>query len=335
MDREQRGDRFTEVEDQFSGYTVYDQSGEKIGKVDDLFLDENDRPEYIGVKMGFLGLRSTLIPMEIAQVDDADRSVRVSQDKGYVKDGPTFDDDSDITPEFEEQVYSYYGLTREGGYSERGSYGGYYSGSDEEGYGTGSATSSAGAATGATSGSGNVGPGMSMGDREGGEYREHSEHEEGVAGEGRQDLEDRDEIRVQRSEEELVAGTREREAGRVGVRKRVRTDRERISVPKRREEVRVDRVPVEGGRAASGAEIGEDEVVMPVTEEEVVVSKRAVVKEEVRVSADVVEEEEVVEEEVRREEVEVVDETERRGATGGGGGGLGDDGGGTAERRGL
>jgi uncharacterized protein (TIGR02271 family) len=68
-------------------------------------------------------------------------------------------------------------------------------------------------------------------------------------------------------------------------------------------------VPVEG--EASEAEIGEDEVVIPVTEEEVVVHKRPVVKEEVRIRKDVVEEREVVEEDVRREEVEVEDDTER------------------------
>ena len=59
---EGRSDRFTAVEDQYAGYTVYDPDGNKIGKVDDLFLDENDQPEYLGVKMGFLGTKSTLIP---------------------------------------------------------------------------------------------------------------------------------------------------------------------------------------------------------------------------------------------------------------------------------
>jgi hypothetical protein len=51
---------------------------------------------------------------------------------------------------------------------------------------------------------------------------------------------------VQRTEEELRAGTREREAGEVGVRKTVRTDRESVEVPARHEEVTVDRIPVEG-----------------------------------------------------------------------------------------
>ena len=61
MEREHRSDRFTALEDQYAGYEVYDRNGEKIGKVDDLFVDENDRPEYLGVKMGLLGLKSTLI----------------------------------------------------------------------------------------------------------------------------------------------------------------------------------------------------------------------------------------------------------------------------------
>ena len=119
-----------------------------------------------------------------------------------------------------------------------------------------------------------------------------------------------DEIRVQRVEEELVASTRERGAGDMRVRKRVRTEREQVRVPKRREEVSVERVPVEG-REAPEAEIGEDEVTIPVTEEEVVIEKRPVVKEEIRVRKNVLEEEEIVEEYVRKEEVDIEDRTER------------------------
>jgi uncharacterized protein (TIGR02271 family) len=112
----------------------------------------------------------------------------------------------------------------------------------------------------------------------------------------------RTELRIQRIEEELAAGSREREAGQLKVRKRVRTDREQIEVPTRHEEVSVERVPVEG--EASEAEIGDDEVVA---------EKHPVVKEEVRVRKGVVEDTETVEEDVRREEIEVEDDTNRRG----------------------
>jgi uncharacterized protein (TIGR02271 family) len=277
---EERSDRFTAVEDQYAGFTVVDQGGEKIGKVDDLFVDENDQPEYYGVKMGFLGTSSTLIPADIATVDSEQRLIEVSQPKSTVKDGPAFDDDREITPEFENEVRSYYGLGAATGTEDRGSY------------------------------SGEVGPGMYEGDTETGAFRGHAEDDEGVSQSAGSDLEDEDELRVQRTEEELAAGTREREAGQLKVRKRVRTDREQIEVPTRHEEVSVERVPASG--EATEAEIGDDEVVVPVTEEEVVVGKRPVVKEEVRIRKDVVEDTETVEEDVRREEIEVEDETSAR-----------------------
>jgi uncharacterized protein (TIGR02271 family) len=245
---EERSDRFTAIEDSFAGYEVYDRNGEKIGKVDDLFVDENDQPEYIGVKMGFLGTSSTLIPMDLVTVDESSGRIEVSVDKATAKNGPAFDDDREITPEYENQVYSYYGLQRSEPSAEPAAYGAYPSETTDE-----------------------------------------------------------DELRIQRSEEELRAGTRERQAGAINVRKRVVTERQQMEVPTRHEEVTVDRVPVEG--KATEAEIGEDEVRIPVTEEEVVVEKRPVAKEEVRIRKDVVEDTEVVEEDVRREEVDVDDAT--------------------------
>ncbi|MGI8649325.1 MAG: DUF2382 domain-containing protein [Rubrobacter sp.] len=345
---ENRSDGFTAVEDQYSGYTVYDQSYEKIGKVDDLFVDENDSPEYIGVKMGFLGTNSTLLPFQMVRVNDERGVIEFASDKESVKNGPSFDDDREITPDFEREVHAYYGLDSASG--ERSGYSDYYSSQDGDGNvdlhpgarQEGQADSS-GLATGATAGyigsdrnagrdgdrdvydqnddarrtsdhdtndseAGNVGAGMTEGDVEGGGFKGHSEEAEGVRQPG-SDLDDKDELRVSRSEEELQAGTREREAGKMKVRKRVRTERQRIEVPTRHEEVSVERVPV--NEEVSEAEIGDDEVSVPVVEEEVVVGKRAVKKEEIRLKKDVVEGTEVVEEDVRKEEVDIEDGTER------------------------
>src|ERR671916_1755690 len=117
---EERSDRFTAVEDQYAGYTVVDETGAKIGKVDDLFLDENDRPEYFGVKMGFLGTSSTLIPADVTTINDEQGLIEVSQSKDTVKDGPSFNDDREITPEYENEVRSYYGLDAVGSTDDRG-----------------------------------------------------------------------------------------------------------------------------------------------------------------------------------------------------------------------
>ena len=116
-------ERLRELEDKYEGYTVYDNRGDKIGKVDDLFIDEADREEYIGVKMGFLGRKSTLIPMDIARVNEADKAIEVSESKDHVKDAPSFDDDEDITPEYEDRIRGHFGLQSQGSSGSRGSYG--------------------------------------------------------------------------------------------------------------------------------------------------------------------------------------------------------------------
>jgi uncharacterized protein (TIGR02271 family) len=320
VDEEGR-DRSTPIEDLYSEYTVYDMHYEKIGKIDDLFVDENDNPEYLGVKMGFLGTRSTLIPVDIVRVNDRRWLVEVAADKETVKNGPTFSDDREITPEFERQVLNHYRVETRQASSNREGYGAYYperTGDERVGLRPGervgdtrAGSERAGAATGDT------GHGHPASPRR--------EATAGTAGEGAGGHSSKrttdDEITVQRSEEELVAGTREREAGSVNVRKRVRTERERLSVPKRREEFSVERVPVETSRReAEGTEEGSErgiveedgEIRIPIIEEEIVVEKRPVVKEEIRLRKNVVEEEEVIEEDVRKEEVDVDDRTRRR-----------------------
>jgi hypothetical protein len=123
LERQARTDKFTEeLAHRFAGYTVYDQDYEKIGNVDDLFVDESDHPEYIGVKMGFLGTRTTLIPFQMARVNDAQQVIKVAADKQTLKNGPTFDDDREITPQFENEVYSYYGLKRPSTIEQSGTY---------------------------------------------------------------------------------------------------------------------------------------------------------------------------------------------------------------------
>jgi sporulation protein YlmC with PRC-barrel domain len=117
-------ERLRELEEKYEGYTVYDNRGERIGKVDDLFIDEADREEYIGVKMGFLGRKSTLIPMDIVRVNEEDRAIEVSESKDHVKDAPSFDDDEDITPEYEERIRSHFGLQAHEPSGSRGAYAG-------------------------------------------------------------------------------------------------------------------------------------------------------------------------------------------------------------------
>ncbi len=117
-------ERLRELEDRYENYTVYDNRGDKIGKVDDLFIDEADREEYIGVKMGFLGRKSTLIPMDLVRVNQENRTIEVSETKSHVKGAPSFDDDEDITAEYERRIRDHFGLQSKDASTSRGSYAG-------------------------------------------------------------------------------------------------------------------------------------------------------------------------------------------------------------------
>jgi sporulation protein YlmC with PRC-barrel domain len=108
-----RDERLKELDDKYEDYAIYDNAGEKIGKVDDVFINETDREEYIGVKMGLFGLSGkTLIPMEIARVDEQERRIEVAASKDQAKNAPHYHDDDDIDHEFEARIREHFGLER-------------------------------------------------------------------------------------------------------------------------------------------------------------------------------------------------------------------------------
>ena len=78
------------------------------------------------METGLFELRSTLTPWGMIHVDDKQRRIEVLDSRDRVKDASNFDDDKDITPEFEREVYSHVGLRRQESAGERGRYGAYH-----------------------------------------------------------------------------------------------------------------------------------------------------------------------------------------------------------------
>ena len=122
----ERDDRLGMPEERFAGYEIYAQGDERIGKLEDLFIDEDDNPEYVGVRAGSSSTRSTLIPADVVTVDDGLRRMVVSRPKGVVEAGPSLGYDEEVTPELEERVRRHYGLTVPQDSEGRSSYGAYY-----------------------------------------------------------------------------------------------------------------------------------------------------------------------------------------------------------------
>jgi hypothetical protein len=96
----------------YRGYTAYDNRREKIGKVDDLFVDEADREEYIRVKLGFLGTRSVLIPMNLAWFNHGNKAINIRSSKDRIKNAPQVSGDVNITPAYMARIRSYFDLGR-------------------------------------------------------------------------------------------------------------------------------------------------------------------------------------------------------------------------------
>ena len=110
--------------------------------------------------------------------------------------------------------------------------------------------------------------------------------------------------RVELREEELRAQTQPVEAGEVGIRKEVVTEQRTMDVPVTREEVEIQRRPVEA--RPSDRPIGEgEEIRVPVREEQVTVEKQPVVREEIELGKRQVQDTERVTGEVRREEARI------------------------------
>jgi uncharacterized protein (TIGR02271 family) len=100
------------------GTPVYSSDGEKIGGVEEIFVDqETGQPEWIGLGTGFLGTKRVLVPVVGAQI--AEDRVTVPYDKKQVKKTPDIDGD-EISQETEAKLYAHYGLEYSESRSETG-----------------------------------------------------------------------------------------------------------------------------------------------------------------------------------------------------------------------
>lgn len=98
------------------------------------------------------------------------------------------------------------------------------------------------------------------------------------------DMDDGDEIRIPRVEEEVIIGKQQVETGRVHVSVVVDEREEQVDVPLTAERVEVERVPINRVvETALEPRYEDDTLVIPVVEERLVVQKQLVLTEEVRI----------------------------------------------------
>jgi uncharacterized protein (TIGR02271 family) len=270
-----------------SGSTVVDAGGNKIGKVGQVYLDDQTgQPEWVTVKTGLFGTKESFLPLALAEHDGGQLTVRTTKDQ--VSGAPQVDEDGHISQQEESEIYRYYGLSGEGS-------GGVGGQAGTAGYGPGGPSGQDTTGTAGTAGPAGTGSG----------------YQSAAAGHDTSGP-DTDEA-MTRSEEHLVAGTEQTEAGRARLRKHVVTETQQVQVPVSHEEVRLEREPITDANrdaAYSGGDITEEEHEVTLRAERPVVSTEAQPVERVRLGKETVTDTETVSGEVRKEQVEFDDSTD-------------------------
>jgi uncharacterized protein (TIGR02271 family) len=93
----------------WEGRTMVDPDGDRIGKIDAIYLDDQTgQPEWALVTTGLFGAKSTFVPL--AQATEAGGDVQVPYQKQLVKDAPGVDADQHLSESEEQQLWRHYGL---------------------------------------------------------------------------------------------------------------------------------------------------------------------------------------------------------------------------------
>jgi uncharacterized protein YrrD len=92
------------------GKMLVDRDGEKIGKLQDVYVDiENDEPQFATVKEGFIGRHLTFVPLGGITVGPDDLQVSVT--KAQVESAPNIEQHGDeLSQTDESELYHHYEL---------------------------------------------------------------------------------------------------------------------------------------------------------------------------------------------------------------------------------
>jgi hypothetical protein len=104
----------TQSYENWVGTDAYDPSGDKIGEITDVFYDDvTGRPEWVAIKTGLFGTKTSLVPLQASSTDSQGRLV-LNYTKAQVKDAPNFDPDYGTLGVAEERMlWKHYGYNWE------------------------------------------------------------------------------------------------------------------------------------------------------------------------------------------------------------------------------
>lgn len=249
--------------------TIYDKDGDKVGKVDQVYISEKtDEPRWVSVKTSLLGSSKSLVPL--AGAKHAGDRLDVTVSKSAIKDAPHLDSDGRTSEAEEVALLRHYGFTEDNsGWNQYGKHA--------------KTAKDAGAPT------------------SGGQAANGADQRQTAGRRAAADAHDADSL--VRSEERLNVGTEREVTGRARLRKYVVTEEQTVTVPVTHEEVEVVREPITDA-TSQHASIGEQDAEVTLHADRVVASKETVPVERVGLEVNEVTDQEQVSDTVRKERIE-------------------------------
>lgn len=292
-----------ELKDLFDA-TAYDNAGEKLGSIKEIFVDDNtSQPTFVEVGHGLFGLSSSLVPLRGAALEGDDLKLAFSKDR--IKDAPDQDADRNLTGEQQEELYRHYGV------QEAPEVKGFRTKAPQQDKTGAAAGADVGAAAGA--GAGYAAHEKKVDEKKAAEFKGPEVDEHKHAAEQKETVKEvpkaapkaaatGDDALI-RSEERLNVDKERVASGEVRLHKYVVEDTETVEVPVEREEVRIERTPISEEEAANfTGKIGEEEAAVILHEERINVSKDTVPVEKISLGTETVKDTETVSETVRKEQ---------------------------------
>ncbi|MEU6488507.1 PRC-barrel domain-containing protein [Streptomyces sp. NPDC046887] len=90
------------------GRKAFDRDGNKIGTVDEVYLDDaTGVPEWAAVRTGLFS-RDAFVPLEPSEL--VGEELRVPYERALIKDAPDFGVGRHLSPQQEVQLYHHYGI---------------------------------------------------------------------------------------------------------------------------------------------------------------------------------------------------------------------------------
>lgn len=296
------------IKDLFNA-TAYDKNGEKLGDVNEVFVDDQSgQPTFVEVNHGLFGMNSSLVPLRGHDFSGDDLKLGFSKDR--IKDAPDFDSDKPLTPEAQSDIFKHYGLDNA---------------HDVTDYKDSNLDSKRDAQAGAdkdhnlTAGAGVAGAGAGVAGAHANEKKEATHSTDAAAAERKAGVADNaaskntaaahtnNDGELIRSEEQLNVNKERVATGEARLRKYVVTDTETVEVPVEREEVSVERTPIsaEDAKNYNGTISGDsEEASVTLHEERVNVNKETVPVEKINLKKDTVRDTETHTEELRKEQID-------------------------------